>query len=258
MAGAAIAALGAVAASKMSADSASSSASAINASNEQQYMSEYEWREAKSTQEQNRYRVQIQQRVQDAKAAGIHPLYALGATQSSSPGGAGPLFSSGGQHPSGSGLGTGVAAAARALGSGVARAGAAKERQVIEAAQVAAYTAAANRDNAYAQKALSETKMAEQSALSMRGIPGELGSAQAWPLGKGPKGSPLEKRYVIRSPGGNVTVDPRYSGSQAMEDRYGEIADYVHGFPLYMRERFTQNPKSWFNWKTKPLPRSKR
>ncbi len=206
--------------------------------------------------DQRRYDAsQIQRTVADAKAAGVHPLFALGGRASGS--GAGmpsPPTSGGsgyipGQHSTGSGIGTGLRAAARGI-----RGIAAGQPTALEASQT-------NLNTARAMQIASETKRDELIALNHRSIPGELGTAQAWPLGGGPSAPRLSTstdtggKYWVRSPGGNVLVDPRYPGTEWFENRYGETADYVHGAPLYVRERFTQNPRSYMNWKRQSGPR---
>ncbi len=192
------------------------------------------------TQVQARDDAQIQRTVTDAKAAGLHPLFALGGRASNTGTGSPPSFagSSGGfipgQSSSGSALGGGLRAAARSI------------RKYVPTALEQSQT---NVNNARALEINSAMKRAEQDALNVRNIPGDLGTAQAWPIGSGPPPPKLSNKYWIRSPLGNVLADPRYPDAEAMERRYGEVADWVHGLPLYMRERFTQNPDSWFNWK---------
>lgn len=193
----------------------------------------------------------VQRTVADAKSAGVHPLFALGGTAG---GGAGaPPFGGGfipGQSETGSALGRGIQVAGRALAGGVRRYG---ERGVgaAQLEQVKSQTAV---NVALAAKYTSEAKRAELEALNIRPIP-ELTSAQTWPLGEKPA-SKLMRRQVVRGSGiGNVVVDPRYPDADWYQQRYGEIADYTYGFPLYLRERYTNNPKSWFNWKRIPRNR---
>lgn len=117
----------------------------------------------------------IRRKVKDAKAAGIHPLYALGAQTSS------PSFSAGVAPRSGSALGGALeqigGMLSRMRGSGDARAQEeaavaeeleAMNRRQVSQAQVRSLDASAARDSAEAQLALTRAKMAEQSVLNVR------------------------------------------------------------------------------------------
>lgn len=106
----------------------------------------------------------IQRRVADARAAGIHPLYALGASV-----GASPTMSAGGSSTGGA-VGEGIAEAGRAA-SGYA---AAKLGREVASAQMLQARASAARDEAEAQLALSRAKRLEQDMTS-RGHDGVAG-----------------------------------------------------------------------------------
>ncbi len=79
------------------------------------------WNEASYNLTKNQFRdlqqKSIQHRVADAKAAGVHPLFALGASAS----GASPAPFIPGQFESGSAVGEGISAAGRAVGSEISR-----------------------------------------------------------------------------------------------------------------------------------------
>ncbi|MBA7641602.1 hypothetical protein ES703_49287 [subsurface metagenome] len=109
----------------------------------------------------------IRHKVADAKAAGLHPLFALGGTAS----GASPTPFIPGQSRTGNQLGEGLAAAGRQI----ARGG-------LVQAQIESYKASANRDNAQAAQTLSETKRAEQNALNIRGSWTGAPPAKTYPL----------------------------------------------------------------------------
>ncbi len=190
----------------------------------------------------------IQRRVADAKAAGVHPLFALGATTSS---GGGSSFIPG-QSAGGSFLGEGIARAGTQIGRGLQR----RQGATLAAAQLEQVHSQTAVNEALAAKYASETKRTESEVNFRQDGLQDLTSAQTWPLGSNPA-VPLvpRKKNVVRSVGGNVVVDPRFPGTQYMEDRYGEIADYVHGFPLYLRERYHGNPRSYFHWKKVPRSR---
>lgn len=107
----------------------------------------------------------IQNRVKDAQAAGIHPLYALGTP------GADASFTAGGS--TGSALGRGIARAGEAVASGMSRKNP-LEAELIRS-QIRATDAAASRDSAQAAVALSQVKRAEQEVLNVRTNPLEEG-----------------------------------------------------------------------------------
>lgn len=92
----------------------------------------------------------IQDRVADARKAGIHPLYAIGASPSASP----TIMA--GQ----SDQGTYIAEAGRQLGAAYDKA----QSQPLAAAQLRAINAAANRDEAAAMLDLSRAKREQQVA----------------------------------------------------------------------------------------------
>ncbi len=192
----------------------------------------------------------IQRRVADAKAAGVHPLFALGATPSS--GGGGSFLP--GQSAGGSFLGEGIARAGQAVSRGLQR----RQGASLAAAQLQQVNSQTAVNVALAAKYASETKRTEaESNFRQDGLQ-DLTAAQTWPLGSNPA-VPLVRRQknVVRGSGGfgNVVVDPRFPDTDYHQQRYGEISDYVHGFPLYLRERYYGNPRSWYHWKKVPNSR---
>lgn len=98
---------------------------------------------------------QIQYKVADAKAAGLHPLYALGSSANFSP----TSYTPTGQSETGSALGRGIAEAGRQVGNLVGQQG-------LIQSQIGANDAAAERDYAASALALSNMKRAEDEANS--------------------------------------------------------------------------------------------
>ena len=108
----------------------------------------------------------IQRRVSDAQKAGVHPLFALGASA-----GASPTVSIGGQQqPTGSALGD----ALRGIGGRIAQ------------AELNSRSAAAKRDEAEAAYHNARTKLLEQDFAS-RGRDGVQSSVQTFPYPGGPQ-----------------------------------------------------------------------
>lgn len=102
---------------------------------------------------------QIRWRVQDAKAAGIHPLYALGVTPSPS-----PISVIEGQPDIGRLMATAGDQFARAADK-------LKGPSTLEQAQIRAVNSSANRDDAQAAATVSSMRIAEQEALRGPEIP---------------------------------------------------------------------------------------
>lgn len=98
----------------------------------------------------------IQRRVADAREAGIHPLFALGASVGASP----TMFAGGSS--AGGGLGEGIAEAGRA----VERYASGKTAAALASAQIRSAEAQAVRDEADAQLSLSRAKKLEQDMVS--------------------------------------------------------------------------------------------
>ncbi len=187
----------------------------------------------------------VQRRVADAKAAGIHPLFALG------PGGSthAPSFTVGGQSPSGSQMGPAIARAAGAVGRGVASSGIAKialERQQV----------ALERDQVELLKSMSELKRMEQTAISGP-VYQDFDQAEVHPLGTkaGPKLNVTSQvRKSVATPTGAVEMRDRWTPQhmRALQDRYGdEAVEWLIQLPLYIRERLLDNPRSYFHQRVK-------
>lgn len=151
----------------------------------------------------------IQRRVKDAQAAGIHPLFALGASVGASP----TLHA--GQSDTGSMIGEAIAGAGRAATNYAAS----KGLQRVQAAQIRSAEASATRDEAEAQLALSRAKTIEQEFTS-RGHDGFSGEAKLYPYGEKPASHGL-----VFGPAKHVAPEVPYS--QSMGVRAGNIPERI-------------------------------
>lgn len=125
---------------------------------------DWNWRSLQFARDQ--FERNIQTRVKDARAAGIHPLFALGAA------GAGGSFSAGVMPASGSALGEGIARAGEAISHARTKNPLQAMQSRLLAAQTKQAEAAASRDLAEAQALASTTKRREQAALTRPLVPG--------------------------------------------------------------------------------------
>lgn len=175
----------------------------------------------------------IQNRVDDAKQAGIHPLYALGAP------GAGATFSAGGyggapSAPTGSGLGRGIQAAAQAIGGRAGRIRNPLERKQGELldAQIIATHAAASRDFAEAQVASSARARTEQALNSS-------GAARALPGSAVASKKATKSRKTVVEPRKNASLMIQGEDSKGRTQSYyneevlGELADVLNAYMLF-------------------------
>lgn len=166
----------------------------------------------------------VSRRVADARRAGIHPLYALGASA-----GASPTIMAG-QHASGSA----ISDAGAAIGSGLAahsqgkqnmRAAELERIRLLElnAAQIEAQKASANADNALAMQRLSDMKRAEQATNYMRKAPSPDAIPESTLHDKGKQGS-LTHPY-----GGELRQRGKRSWADDWSARYGEPGEWIGG-----------------------------
>lgn len=124
----------------------------------------------------------IENRVKDARRAGIHPLYALGVSGVGSP----TFMASAGQSDLGSKLGE--------LGARIERTGEPKQSEMARA-QLRAVNASANRDEAAAQNTLSAMRRAEvefnsRPQINANGVPTGLIEAKKSEIVSAQKGKP--------------------------------------------------------------------
>lgn len=180
----------------------------------------------------------IRRRVEDAKRAGIHPLYAIGASA-----GASPTIMAG-QSSSGSAIGDAV----RNIGSAydnyqlnkkaeaeAARQGSIQERQMhLEAlrtqAQINRDNAAARLDNAQALRALSRNAMATQAFNHLRPTP----SFQEETARKTVEAN--TNPTYLSAYGEKIPMLSGWSPYQAIEDEFGEPVAWPYGVLKFLNE----------------------
>jgi len=158
----------------------------------------------------------IRWKVADAKAAGIHPLYALGANTTSfspvsigSPGGAG------------------IAAAGQDIGRAVNAMRTPDEKH--EAYENALRALQLRRGELENTLLASRIRVLNQPGTGP-GLPGE-------------KLQDPQRTRTIRTPEGLVVSQPDMSDAQAFEDRYGDIVQEIYGLRSWWREIGSQ-----YNW----------
>lgn len=150
----------------------------------------------------------IQWKVQDAKQAGIHPLYALGANTVS--------YAPSALNLTPSNPGTGIAAA----GQDISRA-------------INATRTADQREDAYTSsvKALTLQKMGLENDLLASQIRklGPPTPPMPVPGGPVPQAAQFEDRPRLMLGGNEINTDPKTSNTEDFEKRYGELTDWTVG-----------------------------
>lgn len=206
------------------------------------------------------FRTNIQTRVKDARKAGIHPLFALGAT------GAGGSFSAGGeaplpagQHVTGSGIGTGLEVLANN-----------KEASALEQAQTRAANAQALRNETDAMRIASEIKRAEQAAIHGTGTPqpdtptyDPTTGVTVYPLGERKPGptplvvnpnSSIPRRVTVRGPGGHTkALNPDIGVDEVgqldwLYQPLFQAIDLIRGTNRMGPNRFSGDPDIYSRW----------
>ncbi len=163
-----------------------------------------------------RSKVAIQNRVKDARAAGVHPLFALGAT-SGSVGGT-PFIP--GQSTSGSALGEGIAQVSRDVAGAMRSKAATAARQPLVQAQIRSANASAARDEASAMEIASRTKRAEQQVIAAPNVNPTIAESPSIPTPARTKGE------IFHGPFGGVYQTPVGPTPQGdWEELVGEAAD---------------------------------
>lgn len=152
----------------------------------------------------------IRRRVEDAKRAGVHPLFALGASP-----GASPTATISGQSDSGSFLGEGIAAAAKTVG---------KAMDPLSQAQITAYQSESEKNFAQAAMFRSEAKRAEGEANS--GPVRTFAATEPTPF--------MGKQISIDTPMGVFTPE-RPDMADELEQHYGGGMDAL-GLMQFMKE----------------------
>ena len=166
----------------------------------------------------------IQRRVKDAKAAGLHPLFALGASP-----GASPTATIGGQSDSGNLLGEGIGRAARHV---------AQAFDPATRAQIANLESSTEANFAQAQLYRSQAKRAEVEANSSA----VRTFAATEPAVFG--GVPIAKRDAFKTPIG-VARPGKYAPVEELEKWYGDIAS-VMGALVAGEEMYRRSPSVRF------------
>lgn len=163
----------------------------------------------------------IRWKVEDARAAGIHPLYALGAST--------PAFTPDIQ--SGSGLGEGIAQAGQSIQRGMQ---AAEQQRASQPAQAAALAhTQAQTDYIGWQTQLLKNKVMEQK-LNQTGIGRDQVTAQHLDMSQ--VTDPATGRVaMVNTPVGWHRLDTSQVPQRVMEDEYGEIAE-VYGAGRYLQD----------------------
>jgi len=163
--------------------------------------------------------------VQDAKAAGIHPLYALGAT---------PGYA---QAPSGSALGEGISSVGRAASTGLRQYGAhlADQPTTSESNQAEANLAYTNAQTDLIKQNMEASKLAMMMQRTNqtgygRGDVVRVGLPDL-EQGYGTKTTTEGKRLVwFRDAAGRVhQVDQRMAPSEPLEQEWGEVGGELQG-----------------------------
>lgn len=181
----------------------------------------------------------IQNRAADARAAGIHPLYAMGSP------GVSASFTAG-QAPTGSGLGTGIARAGEAVADMVARRNPLAKLQAEQMrAGIRATEASGARDEAEAMLAMSRIKRMEAEANSgpRAGVAEEI---ERVPLAAEPPALKSGVRHSDRYVRDDGSVGWKYAKDMEMED-LGQLViagqDAKHAIGK-MAERITRGVRS--------------
>lgn len=160
----------------------------------------------------------IRWRVEDARAAGIHPLFALGAqTHSFSPVSVGSSADTS--------MGDAIASAGQNIGRAASAALTSDERAKVAAAD------ALSLEKAGLENELLRTQIGSLRQKMVGNPPAMPGSSAVIP-GQGetvvlPQDKPGERPHIQLGQGWRWRTDPQVTGGQAAEDRYGEVSDFT-------------------------------
>lgn len=167
----------------------------------------------------------IQRRVIDAKKAGVHPLFALGASV-----GASPTISAGADNSMASGVEAAAQQTGNALQSWGNRKIAAVERDLgIRQAEANISRTEAERDLALAQAAASTDAMLRQRANVTQDLNGQI---EAPP-----------KPRTLYTPAGEQKTGPTMP-QQEYEDEYGGVVGELYGMMRWLQDRYNEVPKT--------------
>jgi hypothetical protein len=182
----------------------------------------------------------IRDRVRDAKKAGLHPLYALGAASQGT--GSAPTFIPG-QSPTGSHAGVAqdvlddsAGAAMRGIAKGLRSMQSNKRQQRLDKfdeemheAQISRMKSQERLDEAHAQYYNSLRKNAEQGTRGSG--PEIISTGSVHPdgatIGTAPDGKTPSTRVIVGPDGGSHKA--RGAPTQVIEDEYGDVVGWVYG-----------------------------
>lgn len=177
----------------------------------------------------------IRWKVEDAKAAGIHPLYALGAnTTSFAPVSVGS-----------SSLGSGLASMGQDVGRAISATSTAPER----ASAMSTMAQKLQLDNMSLQNQLLASKLAQQRASVNPPLPGAVPVGTATEVPVDPK---LQDRTRLVMGSEEIRGHPGWSPAKAVEDEWGEGAGTLYGLPKSIVDLWnhfiTTSPEAAANW----------
>lgn len=159
----------------------------------------------------------IRTRVADANAAGIHPLFALGASTSSY-----TPMSVGGNSPAS--MGSALSDMGQDVSRAVAAGGGAEQRATQGALSKVTIEGLQLDNDIKRAKLASDLKNLSPPAV---GAPG---------TGSVPEANKFEDRPRLMTPGGRHSTNPNTTNAEDYEKRYGEMSDFVHGPQIYLRD----------------------
>ena len=162
---------------------------------------------------QDQYRNQIQTRVADAKKAGIHPLYALGASSNISA----PVFIPG-QAPSGDQRQSGQGVLG-SLAEGAGNIAGAYFRSKVKVDPLQQRLAQANVRQAEAQADLAELQVRQSLGKTMAQESNVIRPAETFGIGETHRGTPLSVRKIINQPLTSAPLKAEYIGDDGYRYR---------------------------------------
>lgn len=189
----------------------------------------------------------IQWKVEDAKKAGIHPVYALGAPTTSYA----PQSVGGPDYNFLADAGQNIGRAIDSTRSNPAKA----EALALTASQIQLEGLQLDNEIKRAQLASAYALARQQSNP---GLPSLLTTADIMGMpgqGDGPqvdRVQPPQFTPSLREGGIRSRVDPYWSDAQAYEDRYGEMSDFVYGPLVWAADKYYQYGRGGYVPKLRP------
>lgn len=164
----------------------------------------------------NRYGKEFQWLVNDARKAGLHPLFALGGSANIS-----PISTSGAGVPTIAGQSATGSVAKDALVRGMSSAGSAAGKMLM----TRAFQSTVARNEAEAIKLLSDAELSAAKARTVGGSP--FAGMSASRIVK--EVNPQPERLITITPGGKTEVGRAATPVREIEDREGEIEAFLQG-----------------------------